>query len=53
MLRLIRGGAPRGRGGLEFASSSDGFFKYTFRHIHHILTFHTYKDTWPVAFYLG
>ena len=29
------------------------FFKHTcYRHIHHILTFHTSGDTWPAAFYL-
>ena len=30
------------------------FFEHRcYRHIHHILTFHTSGDTWSVAFYLG
>ena len=35
-------------GGGGFAISSDGVFEHTcYRHIHDILTFHT----WPAAFY--
>ena len=31
----------------------DGLFlTYMYRHIHHILTFHTSGYTWPAAFYL-
>ena len=35
-------------------SSLKAFFKHTcYRHIHHILTFQTPGDTWPMAFYFS
>ena len=53
MLFLIRGGALRG-GGEGICHPFDGIFKHTcYRHIHHILTFHTSGDTWPAAFYIS
>ena len=40
------------RGWGALSSSLVAFFKHTcYRHIHHILTFHTSGDPWPTAFY--
>ena len=47
---LIRGGALRG-GGEGIRHPFDGIFNIHV--IHHISTFHTSGDTWPVAFYFG
>ena len=43
-------GFERGEG-REFVIPLMAFFNIRYRHIHHILTFHTSGDTWPAAFY--
>ena len=44
-------GFERGEGRV-FAIPLMAFFLQTcYRHIHHILTFHTSGDTWPAPFY--
>ena len=43
-------GFERGRGGNLSSPSMALFYHTCYRHVHHILTFHTTGDTWPVPF---
>ena len=53
MQHLVGVGGGGGEGGvLNLPSPLMAFFNIIcYRHIHHILTFHTLGDTWPAAFY--